>query len=89
MIKFNIRQLLILFYLVFYIIFLNANQINPELNTKLKEYDQQKIKVEVQKEFNQLYPLNIKKFYFFKGEERISYKQFLDLSKERSMACIC
>ena len=49
---------------------------------KRKRYLQEKISFKVKKEFDVLYPLNAKIFYFYKGEKKLSLKQFVELSND-------
>jgi hypothetical protein len=60
----------------------NSKTDNVKPEDKVKMYNDEKISYEAKQEFDELYPLNINNFYFFKGEKKITFKEFLDLSKD-------
>lgn len=72
--------LFIIFNLAFCFYIYSVDNIKPD--EKITKYKEEEITYEVKQEFNELYPLNINNFYFYKGEKRLSFNDFLDLSKD-------
>lgn len=53
-----------------------------ETNKAKQRYNNEKISLEVNKQFDIMYPLNTKIFHLFKGNERISFNQFISLTDD-------
>lgn len=52
---------------------------------KQKAYLDKKITLEVKKEFDVRYPLDVKKFSFYQGGKELSFKDFMALSKDKEL----
>lgn len=73
--------MIIIFNMSFY---LSGNELDNsvEKEKKLKEYSDEKLSYTIKEEFDQRYPLNIKKFSFFQGVKKIEYNDFLKLTND-------
>jgi hypothetical protein len=76
-----------LFTIFFFILVfkINSNEnikTDDKYNKYYNKYNEDKITYETKQEFDPLYPLNINNFYFYKGDKRLSFNEFLDLSKD-------
>ncbi len=71
--------LLIIFFVLPVIIFSSENPANTE---KIKQYDKEKITFEFKEQFDVMYPANIKIFYFKKGNQPITFDEFLKLTND-------
>ena len=56
---------------------------NSQINSKDKEeYFKQRITIKTTEEFDEMYPVNINKFEFFQGDQKISFEDFMKISND-------
>jgi hypothetical protein len=75
------RILIILFIIVNYIFFSFGAEKNANTNAK-DQYFKDKISFKVKEEFDVMYPLNVNKFEFIKGDQKLSFDDFVKLSND-------
>ena len=78
----NIKFMCAFLFILFTVFYVNSGE--KKLTNREKEnlYDKEKITYEVEKKFDVLYPLNKKVFSLYKGNQKISFKEFLNMSND-------
>lgn len=75
-----LRKFFLSFILFFFFALISFS--NEKNDPQIEKYNQEKITLEVKKSFDVLYPLDKKLFYFNKGGEKLTFKQFIELTKD-------
>lgn len=70
---------------IFFLNFINAEDNNLTFDSTvdlIKRFNEEKLSYIVKKRFNELYPLDVVDFYFYKGEDLISFEEFINITND-------
>lgn len=74
------------YFIIFFIfieLFINANEKNiDQTDDTLKKFNEEKLSYIAKKRFDEMSPLDVFDFYFYKGEKEISLEEFLSLTND-------